>query len=216
MAPWEEQQYRALDRRAVCLFIEGSFENSVKFYEQEIEHCINDGKMPTAGYTKLLRTIGSVRGGPAADRASRRAQELLQKYFSPEGQQAVRERVRTVRRSETYRKASKARNHQIRLQRILGRFEEIGGAILLEAGQVCYFIPKGSDLSRALVTELAKYREDLKQILELNPGKVDFDRIKAEICQRFPTASLSPLDSHSPGRKKGGNSTGTREKEGEQ
>jgi hypothetical protein len=37
MTPWEDQQYRVLDRRAVCLFIEGSFEDSVKCYAQEIE-----------------------------------------------------------------------------------------------------------------------------------------------------------------------------------
>ena len=63
LTPWEEQQTRALDRRAVCLFIESSFENSVKRYEREIERCIKDGKMPTRGYPRLLRTIASVRGG---------------------------------------------------------------------------------------------------------------------------------------------------------
>ena len=196
MTPWEEQQYRVLDRRALRLFIEGSFENSVKHYEQEIEGCIKDGKMPTAGYTKLLRTIASMRGGPAADRAAQRAQELLQKYFSPEGQQAVRERLRTVRRSETYRTAFKARNRQLRLERVLERFEEIGGVILPHEGQVCYFIREKSALSSALVTELVKYREELQRILEVNPGKVDFLRVKAEICQRFPDVLLSPLDSH--------------------
>jgi len=93
------------------------------------------------------------------------------------------------------------------------RFEEIGGAILLEAGQVCYFIAKDSDLSRAFVTELAKYCEGLKQVLELNPGKVDFEKVKAEICQRFPGVSLSPLESHRGKRKRAGNSAGARGEE---
>lgn len=125
----------------------------------------------------------------------------------------MRERIQTVRRSDTYRKASKARNHQIRLQRTLERFEKIGGVILLEAAQLCYFIPKESDVSRALVTELAKYREELKQILELNCGKVDFDRIKAVICQRFPGASLSPLEPKQVQPERAGNSAGTGEGE---
>src|SRR5262249_3337875 len=152
------------DRRAVCLVIEGSFENSVKFYEQEIEHCINEGRMPAAGYTRLLRTIASVRGGPAADRASRRAQGLLQKYFSPEGQEAVRERVRTAPKPDrAVLRVRRARLRQLRRQKLVEHFEEIGGAILLEAEQVCYFIPKETQLSRALVTKLSKCREELKQ-----------------------------------------------------
>ena len=99
------------------------------------------------------------------------------------------------------------------MQKIVERFEEIGGAILLDEGQVCYFIREESPLSRALVAKLAKYREDLRRILELNPGKVDFDKVKAEICQRFSSVLLSPLESHRGKRKSAGNSAGTRGEE---
>jgi hypothetical protein len=99
------------------------------------------------------------------------------------------------------------------LQKLVERFEEIGGAILPDEGQVCYFVPEESPLSRALVAELAKYREKLKRILELNPGKVDFEKVKAEICQRFPSVPLSPLESHRGKPKRAGNSAGTREEE---
>lgn len=68
------------------------------------------------------------------------------------------------------------------------------GGIALR-GRVCYFVPEESAMSRALVSALVKYRDDLKHILDLNPGKVDFARVKAEICQRFPVVSLSPFES---------------------
>jgi hypothetical protein len=197
MTPWEEQQSRALDRRAMCLFIESVFEDSVKRYEREIERCIKDGKMPTPGYPKLLRMIASTRGGPAAQRATQRAQEVLQKYFSPEGQKAMREQVRKASRLDrAVPKVPEARYHEIRLQKLVERFEEIGGVLLLDEGQVRYFVPEQSAVSRALVTELVNYRKELKHILELNIAKVDFVRVKSEICQRFPSVSLSPLEPH--------------------
>lgn len=95
------------------------------------------------------------------------------------------------------RKITEAQFHQIRLQKLVERFEEIGGVLLLEERQVHYFVPEESALSRALVSELVNYREELKRILELNPGKVDFGNVKAEICQRFPAVSLSPLEPQS-------------------
>ena len=69
--------------------------------------------------------------------------------------------------------------------------------LLLDEGQVRYFVAHETALSRALVSELVNYREELKRILELNPGKVDFGKVKAEICQRFPAVSLSPLEPYS-------------------
>ena len=167
--------------------------------------------MPAPGYPKLLRMIASIRGGPAAQRAAHRAQAVLQKYFSPEGQKAVRERLKTVPQPD--RAVLKARHRQIRLQKIVERFEEIGGAILPDEGQVCYFVPEESPLSRALVAERAKYCEELKRIFELNPGKADFSKVKARICQRFPGVQLTPLESHRGKGKKAGNSAGTREEE---
>ena len=166
----------------------------------------------------MLRIIASAKGASAAaHRGSQRARALLQKYFSPEGQKAIQERLRTTARAhKPVRKVPAAQYRQIRLQKLVERFEEIGGAILPDEGQVCYFVPEDSPLSRALVAELAKYHEERKRILELNPGKVDFEKVNAEICQRFPGVSLSPLESHSQDSKKGGNWTGTREKEGEQ
>lgn len=110
-------------------------------------------------------------------------------------------------------KISKAQFHELRLQKLVERFEEIGGALLPDEGEVCYFIPEESALSRALVTELVKYRKELKGILELNPGKLDFAKVKAEICQRFPAISLTPLESHRGKRKEAGNSAGTGEEE---
>jgi hypothetical protein len=74
----------------------------------------------------------------------------------------------------------------LRLQKVVKRCEEVGGAILPDEGQVCYFVPEESTLSRALVAELAKYCEELKRILELNPGKIDSKRVREEICHRFP------------------------------
>jgi hypothetical protein len=91
--PWEEQQTRAFNRRAVCLFIASSFVNSIQRYQREIERCIKDGKMPTRGYPRLLKTIASVRGGTAAQRAAQRAQEGAPKAFFSEGQQAGRAQV---------------------------------------------------------------------------------------------------------------------------
>ncbi len=197
MTPWEEQQSRALDRRAMCLFIESAFEDSVKRYEREIERCIKDGKMPTPGYPRLLRMIASTRGGPAAQRATQRAQGVLQKYFSPEGQKAMREHLRKAPRLDrAVRKVPEARYHEIRLQKLVERFEQTGGVLLLDEGQVSYFVPEQSAVSRALVTELVNYRQELKQILELNTRKIDFVRVKSEICQRFPSVSLSLLEPH--------------------
>ncbi len=95
------------------------------------------------------------------------------------------------------RKITKAQFHQIRMQKLVERFEEIGGVLLLEERRVHYFVPKESAVSRVLLSELVNYREELKRLLELNPGKVDFGKVKAEICQRFPAVSLSPLEPYS-------------------
>lgn len=191
ITPCEEQQSHALDRRAVCLFIESSFEDSVKHYEREIERSIKDGKMPTRGYPKLLRMIASIRGGEAAQHA----QVLLQKYFSPEGQRAIQEQVRKVPRpNKSLPKVPKARYHEIRLQKLVERFEEIGGVLLLDEGQVRYFVPEQTAVSRILVAEIANYHDRLRQRFSELIGKVDFEKIKAEICQRFPTVSLNPLE----------------------
>ncbi len=196
MTPWEEQQSRTLDRRAFCLFIEAGFEDSVKRYEREIERCVKDGKMPTRGYPKLLRMIASIRGGEPAQRAAQHAQVLLQKYFSPEGQRAIREQVRKVpRRNRSLPKVAEARYHEIRLQKLVERFEEIGGVILLDEGQVRYFVLEETAVSRVLVGELAKYHDRLKQRLTELVKTVNFAKIKAEICQRFPGVSLNPLES---------------------
>lgn len=95
------------------------------------------------------------------------------------------------------RKITKAQFHQMRLQKLVERFEEIGGVLLLDEGQVRYFVAQETAVSRVLLSELVNYREELKRLLELNPGKVDFGKVKAEICQRFPAVSLSPLEPHS-------------------
>jgi len=196
MTPWEEKQSRALDHRGFCLFIEAGFEDSVKRYEREIERCIKDGKMPTRGYPKLLRMITSIQGGEAAQRAAHHAQGLLQKYFSPEGQRAIREQVRKVpRRNRSLPKVPEARYHEIRLQKLVERFEEIGGVILLDEGQVRYFVPEETAVSRVLVAELAKYHDKLRQRLTELVKAVNFAKTKAEICQRFPGVSLNPLES---------------------
>lgn len=197
MTPWEEQQSRALDRRGICLFIESAFEDSVKRYEGEIERCIKNGRMPGRGYPKLLRGIAAIRGGPAAERVAQQAQALLQKYFSPEGQKALREQLRKAPRPKrAVRKVPEAQYHEIRLQKLVERFEETGGVLLLDEGQVRYFVPRETAVSRVLQSELAHYHERLRQRLMELVGKVDFEKIKAEICQRFPSVSLSPLEPH--------------------
>ena len=209
LTPWEEQQSRALDRRATRLYIESAFENSVKHYQRAIERCIKDGKMPARGYLRLLRTIVSIRGGPAAHRAAQRAEEVLQKYFSPEGQQSVREQVRKARKlNGGVPKIRQARYHEIRLEKLVERFQEIGGMLLLDEDQVRYFIPEQTAVSSVLVAELAKYGDRLRQRLTELVGRVDFERIKAEICQRFPGSSLSPLELRGMEAKAAGNSTG--------
>lgn len=68
--------------------------------------------------------------------------------------------------------------------------------LLLDAGKVCYLVSQESPVSRVLIGELTKYREDIGRLLESKSGTVDFAKIKAEICQRFPNIPLSPLDSH--------------------
>jgi hypothetical protein len=218
MTPWEEEQSRALDRRALRLFIESSLDDHVQKLDREIEQTIRGGNAPAPQVSKMLRMIASTPGGPAAHRGAQRARAVLQKYFSPEGQKAVRERLRKAPPPpvRTVLKAPEARYRQIRLQKIVERFKEIGGVILLDEGQICYFVLEESAVSRALVEELVKYHHELKHVLELNPGKLDFRKVKAEICQRFPTVSLSPLDSHQGKRKMAGNSAGAREKEGGQ
>jgi hypothetical protein len=197
MTPWEEQQSRVLDRRAICLFIESAFAKSVKRYEREIEHCIKNGRMPGRGYPKLLRGIAAIRGGPAAERVAQQAQALLKRYFSPEGQTALRERLRKAPRpNRSVPKVSEARYHEIRLQKLVERFEEIGGMLLLDEGQVRYFLLEETAVSRVLVAELANYHDRLRQRLTDLIERVNFEKIKAEICQRFPSVSLSPLEPH--------------------
>jgi hypothetical protein len=216
MTPWEERQQYALDRRAMCLFIEATFEDHAKKLEREIEQTIKDGKAPATQAAKMLRMIASAKGASAAaHRGSQRAQALLQKYFSPEGQEKIQARLRAMVRppKPVRRKVPEAQYRQIRLQKLYERFEEIGGALLLDEGQVRCFVPEESPVSRVLLAELAKYHEELKRIFELNPGKVDFSKVKARICQRFPGVQLTPLESHLGKRKKGGNSSGTREEE---
>jgi len=213
MTPWEEEQSRALDRRALCLFIESSLDDHVQKLEREIEQTIRDGNAPAPQVSKMLRMIASTPAGRTAHRGTQMARTVLQKYFSPEGQKSIRERLRTAspRPVRTIPKAPEAWYRQIRLQKIVERFEEVGGVLVL-----CYFVLEESTVSCAVVEELVKYRDELKHVLELNPGKVDFRKVKAEICQSFPVVLLSPLDSHPEKPMTAGNSAGTREKEGEQ
>jgi len=78
----------------MCLFIEATFEDHAKKLEREIEQTIKDGKAPATQAAKMLRMIASAKGASAAaHRGSQRAQALLQKYFSPEGQKAIQERL---------------------------------------------------------------------------------------------------------------------------
>lgn len=117
--------------------------------------------------------------------------------MTPQEERAERQRVRKARRlNEGVPKISKAPFHEIRLQKLVERFEEIGGVLLLDEGQVRYFIPRETAVSRVLVAELAKYRDRLRQRLTEFIGKVNFEEVKAEICQRFPSIPLSPLESH--------------------
>jgi hypothetical protein len=195
MTPREEEQSRALDRRALCLFIESSLDDHVQKLEREIEQTIRDGNAPASQVSKMLRMIASSPGGPAAHRAAQRARAVLQKYFSPEGQKAMQAQLRKAPRLEiAARKVPEDRYHEIRLQKLVERFEEIGGVLLLDEGQVGYFVPRETMVSRVLLSELAHYQEKLRQRLMELVGKVDFEKIKAEICRRFPSASLSPLN----------------------
>lgn len=117
--------------------------------------------------------------------------------MTPQEERAERQRLRKERRlNEGVPKISKAQFHEIRLQKLVERFEEIGGVLLLDEGQVRYFIPTETAVSRVLVAELAKYRDRLRQRLTELIGKVNFEEVKAEICQRFPSIPLSPLESH--------------------
>jgi hypothetical protein len=211
MTPWEERQYHALDRHATHLFLEAALEDQVKKLEREIEQGINGGNAPSRHAARMLQTIASTPKGAAPRRGAQRAQAVLRKYFSPEGQKTTQERLRTAPRPD--RAVLRARHRQIRLQKLVERFEGIGGVLLPDEGEVCYFIPEETALSRVLVTELVRYREEVKSILELNPGKVDFGKVKAEICQRFPAVSLSPLESHRGKREEAGNSARTPEEE---
>ncbi len=197
MTPWEEQQSRSLDRRALRLFIESTLDDHVKKLECEIEQTIRDGNAPAPQVSKMLRMIASTPRGPAAHRGAQRASAVLQKYFSPEGQKAIRAQLRKAPKLErAVRRVPKARYHEIRLQKLVERFEETGGVLLLDEGQVGYFVPRETAVSRVLLSELAHYDERLRQRLMELVGKVDFEKIKAEICQRFPSASLSPLNPH--------------------
>jgi hypothetical protein len=183
MTPWEEQQSRALDRRAFCLFIESSFEDSVKHYEREIERCIKDGKMPTRGYPKLLRMIASVRGGEAAQRAAQHAQVLLQKYFSPEGQRTIRNKCGRYL-DRMIPQSAEARYHEIRLQ-LVERFE-IGGCFSSTGASSLFRSPRLRYRYWWLSLQLPTgWDSDFPELI----GKVDFEKIKAEICQRFPAVS---------------------------
>jgi hypothetical protein len=209
LTPWEEQQSRILDRRAACHFIEASFDCRVKKLEREIEQTIRDGNAPPSHLSKMLRTIASIRGGPIAQQVAQRARAVLQKYFSPEGQKAMREQLRKAPRTKkrTVPRLTAAQVHEIRLQKLAERFEEIGGVLLLDEGQVRYFVSEETAVSRVLVAELANYHDRLKQRLTELIGKVNFEKIKAEICRRFPAVSLSPLEPHLGKAKMAGNST---------
>jgi hypothetical protein len=207
MTPWEANESHALDRRAMCLFMESALEDHVEKLECEIEQGIGDGKAPVSHVAKMLRMIVSIRGGAAVHRGAQRAQAVLLKYFSPEGRRAVEERVRNVARpKKAIPKLAEARYHEIRLQKLVERFEEIGGVLLFDERQVRYFVPEETAASRVLVTELAKYHDRLRQRLTELRGKVNFEETKAEICQRFPGVSLNPLESKLTTAEGAGNS----------
>ena len=211
LAPWEREQARALDYRGGRLFAVAAFSDSIRRYEQEMERDINEGKMPPLWYAKLFRLIASVKGvrAPEADQVSRDAEAMLQKYFSPEGREATRERVRKARRNKPRTARSEAK--EMRLHRLANRFEKLGGILLLDDGKVSYFIATEDGESRAVVAELAKHRDGIRELLMGVADRVNFDDLKIRICQRFSAGSIKPLDSSAVEDGGTGNSTGTKE-----
>jgi hypothetical protein len=79
---------------------------------------------------------------------------VLQKYFSPEEQQALREQVRKARQLKRGVHKVPQAHHETRLEKLVERFQEIGGVLLLNEGQVAYFIPEETAVSRVLVASL--------------------------------------------------------------
>jgi hypothetical protein len=206
MTPSEAEEAIAFDRRALRLYLEATFADHVKSLERQVEESITNGKAPPIQISKMLKINAAIQGGRRAEQAAQRARALLQKYFSPEGQAAVRERLRKMPRPARA-VLSRAQRRELFLRKVLERFDEIGGALLLDEGEVRYFVPNQSALSQALVAHLVDYHDEVKRLLEANAGRVDFAKVKAVICQRFQGVSLSPLEPHSESRRGAGNSS---------
>jgi len=81
MSPWEEEQARILDRRALCLSLEVGIDESLTTWEGEIEQALRDGKPLAPELPKMLRKIGAA--------GNEKAQAMLRKYFSPEARQRL-------------------------------------------------------------------------------------------------------------------------------
>jgi hypothetical protein len=89
-SPWS-------DRRAFRLSIEGCLERHLESMEREIEAGIVQGKVPCRQYVGMLKIVASMPRDPGATGAAQnRARSLLKKYFSPEGREAVRQRLQAA------------------------------------------------------------------------------------------------------------------------
>jgi hypothetical protein len=176
MNSWEALQSSILDRHAFCLQIEAAMNESLATWELEIEHAVRDGKPVAPELPKIVRKI--------AASGNEKAQAMLRKYFSPEARQRLGLKF--------------LRKHTLSLEEIISRFQEIGGVLLLEEGQIRYFIPSKDRESRALLAELWEHREEVVRIIGewvkqlVEHGR--YEEIKAEICRRIPPSLLSPLD----------------------
>jgi hypothetical protein len=176
MTLWEEEQARILDRRALCLSLEVGMNESLTTWEGEIEQAVRDGKPVAPELPKMVRKI--------AASGNEKAQAILTKYFSPEAWQRLGLKF--------------LRKHTPCLEETISRFQEIGGVLLLDDGQIRYFIPSKDAESRALLTELWAHREEVKRIIGEWVRRLTeqgtYEEIKVKICQRVPLSLLSPLD----------------------
>jgi hypothetical protein len=176
MTSWEALQSRALDRHAFCLQMDAGMNEALATWEREIEQAVRDGKPVAPELPKMVRKI--------AASGNEKAQAMLTKYFSPEARQRLGLKF--------------LRKHIPRLEETISRFQEIGGVLLLDEGQIRYFTPSKDTESRALLTELGAHREEVKRIIGEWVRRLTeqgtYEEIKQKICQRIPPSLLSPLD----------------------
>jgi len=124
------------------------------------------------------------------------------KIYAKNGYPGAQEMLQRCSQQKVEPKRTAEKDHlAVRLSKLITRFEERGGILLLDEGEIRYLVQDQDNESRALLAALYEQREEVKQFVgecvgRLTKGK--YEKLKAEICQRIPVAQLSRLDEFKP------------------